>query len=85
MRGRWALDAEIQAVKLRVAVARGSAWASEKVKAGAKVIQEYPQRREDAKQARERWESERLYQQRWQERQRYREREFGGGARRTGL
>ena len=74
VRGRWALDAEIQAVKLRVAVARGSAWASEKVKAGAKVIQEYPQRREDAKQARERWESERLYQQRWQERQRYRER-----------
>ena len=32
-----ALDAEIQAVKLRAAVARGSAWASGKVKAGAIV------------------------------------------------
>ena len=73
-RARWALDAEIQAVKLRAGVARGSAWTSEKVKAGAKAIQEYPQRREDAKEARQRWEWERLYQQRRQEWHRDRER-----------
>ena len=73
-RARWALDAEIQAVKLRAGVARGSAWASEKVKAGAKAIQEYPQRREDAKEARQRWEWERRDREWRQEWQRDRER-----------
>ena len=68
-RARWALDAEIQAVKLRAGVARGSAWTSEKVKAGAKAIQEYPQRREDAKEARQRWEWERRDREWRQERQ----------------
>ena len=47
-----ALDAEIRAVRIREAVARGSAWASEKVKAGAALVRSIPQRRQEAKAAR---------------------------------
>ena len=52
VRGRWALDAEIQAVKLRRGGgARIGLGLGEGDRPGPKVIQEYPQRREDAKQA----------------------------------
>ena len=46
------LDAEIRAVRIREAVARGSAWASGKVKAGAALVRSIPQRRQEAKAAR---------------------------------
>ena len=47
-----ALDAEIRTERIREAVARGSAWASEKVKAGAALVRSIPQRRQEAKAAR---------------------------------
>ena len=47
-----ALDAEIRNERIREAVARGSAWASEKVKAGAALVRSIPQRRQEAKAAR---------------------------------
>ena len=47
-----ALDAEIRTERIREAVARGSAWASEKVKAGAALVRSIPQRRQEAKASR---------------------------------
>ena len=46
------LDAEIRTERIREAVARGSAWASGKVKAGAALVQSIPRRRQEAKAAR---------------------------------
>ena len=47
-----ALEAEIRTERIREAVARGSAWASGKVKAGAALVRSIPQRRQEAKAAR---------------------------------
>ena len=47
-----ALDAEIRTERIREAVARGSAWASGKVKAGAALVRSIPQRRQEAKESR---------------------------------
>ena len=51
-RANRALEAEIRTERIREAVARGSAWASEKVKAGAALVRSIPQRRQEAKAAR---------------------------------
>ena len=59
------LDAEIRAVRIREAVARGSAWASGKVKAGAALVRSIPQRRQEAKAARVQRTAERVSGRRW--------------------